>query len=64
MHVVVPIVPRLSRARQQPPLSQTGDEREDEQLLLAEQLSESEGIPLDVAYSIVSRHQIVLEGTK
>ena len=39
-----------------PPIRQTDRDGDDEQLKLAEELSELEGIPLEVAYSIVSRH--------
>jgi hypothetical protein len=45
--------PAVNRRRGSSP-QQSGED--DEQILLAEQLSEENGIPLDAAYSIVCRH--------
>lgn len=51
------MVPRMSTRGRPKPTPQTGGERDDEQLLqLADELSEREGIPVEAAWSIVSRH--------
>jgi hypothetical protein len=47
--------PRVKRG---PPIRQTGRDGDDEQIRLAEQLSDREDIPLDVAYSIIGRHHV------
>ena len=60
MHVFDPSVPRPSRGGQRP-IQQTGcDGEDDEQVLLAEELSEREGISMEVAYSIVCRHHVAV----
>ena len=45
--------PRVKRG---PPIRPTGRDADDEHIRLAEQLSDRENIPLDAAYSIISRH--------
>jgi hypothetical protein len=47
----------LVKRGQPPPIWRTGD-GDDEDIRLAEQLADREDIPVDVAYSIVSRHHI------
>jgi hypothetical protein len=49
-HILHPLVKR------EPPIRQTGRDGDDEQMRLAEQLADRENIPLDAAYSIISRH--------
>jgi len=48
--------------KREPPIRQTGRDGDDEQVRLAEELADRENIPLDTAYSIVSRHQAVCMG--
>jgi len=47
--------PLVKRGR---PIRQPSRDGDDEQIRLAEQLSDRENIPLDAAYSIISRHHI------
>jgi hypothetical protein len=53
MEVTHILHPRVKRG---PPIRQTSRDGDDEQVRLAEQLADREDIPVDVAYSIVSRH--------
>jgi hypothetical protein len=56
MDVTPTMVPRMSIRGRTQPTPQTGGDRDDEQVLLAEKLSEREGISIELAYSIISRH--------
>lgn len=47
---------RLMSSERRPPTPQTGDERDDELLQLADELSERENISIEAAWSIVCRH--------